>query len=159
AEVKRLRICLGISQEELAERADLHRTYVSDVEAGKRNPSLASIQRLASALGSPLSQVFVAAEEPGAGGSGGDEPMAGRVADILLLEDDPKEIELVLRAFQKAKLANRIQAVTASNQALGFLFNRGIFAKRRVKRMPQVIMLDLELPNDQALGLLRRLKS
>ncbi len=46
AEVKRRRIQLGISQEKLAERANLHRTYVSDVEAGKRNPSLASIQRL-----------------------------------------------------------------------------------------------------------------
>src|SRR5947209_19520268 len=63
AEVKRRRNKLGISQEELAERANLHRTYVSDVEAGKRNPSLASIQRLAMGLGASVSSVFGAAEE------------------------------------------------------------------------------------------------
>lgn len=50
---------LGISQEELAERAGLHRTYVSDVERGARNVSLESIQRLAEALEVSLSVLFL----------------------------------------------------------------------------------------------------
>jgi transcriptional regulator with XRE-family HTH domain len=48
--VKVLRSNLGISQETLAERADLHRTYISDVERGSRNISLLNIERLARAL-------------------------------------------------------------------------------------------------------------
>jgi transcriptional regulator with XRE-family HTH domain len=44
------RSALGISQEELAERAGLHRTYVSDLERGARNPSIISIEKIAQAL-------------------------------------------------------------------------------------------------------------
>lgn len=51
ANVRRLRIAAGLSQEALAERADLHRTYVSSVERAERNVSLENIFRLAEALG------------------------------------------------------------------------------------------------------------
>src|SRR5215467_2147224 len=86
AEVKRRRVRLGISQEKLAERANLHRTYVSDVEAGKRNPSLASIQRLTLALGASLGAIFASVED-------GTKPPrqtdgAPKVGDILLVEDN-----------------------------------------------------------------------
>ena len=54
---------LGISQEELAGRAGLHRTYISDVERGARNVSLESINRLAMALEVPLSVLFLRIEE------------------------------------------------------------------------------------------------
>jgi transcriptional regulator with XRE-family HTH domain len=50
AAIKAERSALGISQEELAYRAGLHRTYVSDLERGARNPSLASVEKLARAL-------------------------------------------------------------------------------------------------------------
>jgi len=53
---------LGISQEELAERSDLHRTYVSDVERGSRNVSLENIARLALALELPIAELFSLAE-------------------------------------------------------------------------------------------------
>jgi transcriptional regulator with XRE-family HTH domain len=49
---------LGISQEELADRAGLHRTYVSDIERGERNPSLVNIEKLAHALALSLSALF-----------------------------------------------------------------------------------------------------
>src|SRR6267378_7108845 len=88
AEVKRRRIQLGISQEKLAERANLHRTYVSDVEAGKRNPSLASIQRLTLALGASLGAIFASVED----GKRADGDGAPKLGDILLVEDNAKDI-------------------------------------------------------------------
>jgi len=48
--VKRLRLAMGLSQEEFAHRADVHRTYVSDIELGKRNPTIEIVEQLASAL-------------------------------------------------------------------------------------------------------------
>src|SRR5579864_1840214 len=58
AAVRQRRSRFGISQEELAGRAGLHRTYISDVERGARNVSLESIQRLADALDVPMSVLF-----------------------------------------------------------------------------------------------------
>jgi transcriptional regulator with XRE-family HTH domain len=56
--VKGLRIQLGISQEKLAERTNLHRTYISDIECGSRNVSLENIDRLARALEVSVSHLF-----------------------------------------------------------------------------------------------------
>lgn len=58
ATVRTTRIQKGMSQETLAERAELHRTYISDVERGKRNLSLLSISKLASALGISICALF-----------------------------------------------------------------------------------------------------
>ena len=58
AAIRKRRKELGLSQEELAERADLHRTYVSDVERGSRNVSLENIERLARALELSVSALF-----------------------------------------------------------------------------------------------------
>lgn len=49
--VRRLRLERGWSQEDYADRADIHRTYVSDIERGRRNPSLTLIEKLASPFG------------------------------------------------------------------------------------------------------------
>lgn len=56
--VRTLRLEAGISQEKLAELSDLHRTYISGVERGERNPSLTSISRIAKALKVSLSKVM-----------------------------------------------------------------------------------------------------
>lgn len=56
--VRKLRKNQGISQEELAERCGLHRTYISDVELGKRNVSLENIERIASSLNISLIDLF-----------------------------------------------------------------------------------------------------
>jgi DNA-binding XRE family transcriptional regulator len=64
--VKEQRCSLGLSQEELGNRAGLHRTYVSDVERGTRNISLESIDRLARALGLSVSALFARAEDEAA---------------------------------------------------------------------------------------------
>jgi transcriptional regulator with XRE-family HTH domain len=60
--VKFRREALGLTQEELADRAGVHRTYLSDVERGTRNLSLVNIDRLAAALRVPLSELFAAVE-------------------------------------------------------------------------------------------------
>src|ERR1041384_2163111 len=90
AEIKRRRIQLGISQEKLAERASLHRTYVSDVEAGKRNPSLASIQRLTLALGASLGAIFASVEDGAKAGHETGGRHGPKLGDILLVEDNSK---------------------------------------------------------------------
>ena len=56
--VRKLRMEQKLSQEELAERCDLHRTYISDIELGKRNVSLENIERIATALDRSLSDFF-----------------------------------------------------------------------------------------------------
>ncbi|MCI0486379.1 MAG: helix-turn-helix domain-containing protein [Blastocatellia bacterium] len=60
--IRELRKAAGLSQEKLAELAELHRTYVSGVERGERNPSLISIARIARALGVSLSDVMEGVE-------------------------------------------------------------------------------------------------
>lgn len=56
--VRKVRLEQGISQEELADRCGLHRTYISDVELGKRNISLENIERIAISLNRTLSDFF-----------------------------------------------------------------------------------------------------
>lgn len=55
---------LGLTQEDLAEKAGIHRTHLSDVERGTRNLSLINIERLAAALAVTMSQLFAAVERP-----------------------------------------------------------------------------------------------
>ena len=57
--VRKIRRDQGISQEELAERCGLHRTYISDVELGKRNVSLENIERIATSLNKTLVELFL----------------------------------------------------------------------------------------------------
>jgi transcriptional regulator with XRE-family HTH domain len=56
--VRDRREALGLTQEEFADRAGIHRTYVSDIERGSRNPSLVNIERIAEALELTLSELF-----------------------------------------------------------------------------------------------------
>lgn len=62
AAVRRYRHRLGLSQEELAWRADMHRTYLADVERGMRNLSLSSIARIVNAIGVSLTEFFIMME-------------------------------------------------------------------------------------------------
>lgn len=64
--VRRMRLLNGISQETFADLCDLHRTYVSDIELGKRNVSLENIDRIANALGISTSELFKEVEKENA---------------------------------------------------------------------------------------------
>jgi two-component system, response regulator len=145
--IKRKRAALGISQEELAARAGLHRTYVSDVERGARNPSLESVEKLARALEVSLSMLLQ---------KEGDNQT---LVEILLVEDEPDDIELTMRAFERARLTNPIHVARDGVEALEFLFAQGRYAAREDHPVPKVVLLDLNLPKKSGLEVLRRIKA
>ena len=150
--IRRQRIDLRISQEELADRAGLHRTYISDVERGTRNLSLESIGRLAKALKLSVSALFSRA---GTGtGTGPDQ-----LIEILLIEDNPHDAELTVRAFRKARMTNTVHVVPDGADALDFLFATGAHARRVHSALPGVILLDLNLPKVNGLEVLQRIKA
>ncbi|HKI57985.1 MAG TPA: response regulator [Trueperaceae bacterium] len=77
---------------------------------------------------------------------------------ILLIEDNPDDIELTLRAFQRAKLANDIEVVQDGEEALDYLFARGPFEGRDPGLDPHLVLLDLKLPKIDGLEVLRQLR-
>jgi two-component system response regulator len=84
--------------------------------------------------------------------------ITGKAGNILLVEDNSKDVELTLAAFEEAKLANPLHVVRDGAQALDYLFCRGAYLKRRMADQPQVVLLDLNLPKIHGLEVLRRLK-
>jgi transcriptional regulator with XRE-family HTH domain len=155
AAVRARRHELGITQEELAWRADLHRTYVADVERGARNVTLWTIANLAKALhvtagnllshGATLSGMALR----NSAGSAPDE-----VREILLVDHS----STMARAFDRAKLANPIKIVRDGETGLDYLFGTGRYAKRKPAR-PQLILLVLELPRMSAREFLLRVRN
>lgn len=154
AAVRAYRQQLGLSQEALAERADLHRTYVTDVERGSRNISLESISRLARALNLSISSLFCPPRSERAASATVPENV-----DILLVEDDEKDVDLALEAFRAARLFNPVEVVRDGAAALDFLFCRGTYAYRRKAPLPLVALLDLQLPKLHGLEVLRHIRS
>ena len=159
AAIRAHRLRLGMSQEALAERAELHRTYVTDVERGARNLSLESISRLARALDVSIESLFSPATQAGASrlrpAARGTPPQA---IEILLVEDDPKDVELTLEAFKKAKFANRVEVARDGTAALERLVQRGSGARAQKASAIQVVLLDLYLPKVDGLEVLRLLR-
>lgn len=79
--------------------------------------------------------------------------------EVLLVEDNPHDLDLALRALRKHRIANSIHVVTDGEAALDFLFARGQYAGRSVNHQPRVVFLDLKLPKVDGLDVLRQLKS
>jgi CheY-like chemotaxis protein len=152
--VKFWRNRLGISQEALAERSNMHRTYICDVERGARNVSLETIDRLAQALEITTFTLFfnfrkLSSDMPG-------RLATDEMADILIVEDDADEAECALRALKSASLANRIEWVRDGQAALDFLFGNGALQGHRA--LPHLILLDLYLPRVDGLEVLRHIR-
>jgi CheY-like chemotaxis protein len=157
--VRMYRKRLGITQEVLAERADLHRTYISDVERGARNLSLESIDKLAHALEVSVATLFeqrnVGIGADGAALNGGSRSFV----EILMVEDNPADVELTLSAFEQARFTNKVHVARDGVEALDFLNARGQFTSRNADQVPDMILLDLNLPRMNGVEVLRRLKS
>ena len=79
--------------------------------------------------------------------------------EILLVEDNPNDVELTLRALQKQNLAAKVFVVKDGAEALEFVFATGPFTKRKSAKLPKVILLDLKLPKVDGIEVLRRVKS
>jgi two-component system response regulator len=77
--------------------------------------------------------------------------------EILLVEDNPFDVELALRAFRKSKIANRIEVARDGEEALAYLFRTGEHANRP-DRTPRMMLLDLKLPKIDGLEVLRRVR-
>jgi two-component system response regulator len=78
--------------------------------------------------------------------------------DIQLVEDNPRDAELTIRALKKHNLANLLFTVEDGAEALDFIFGRGKYAARDGGQPPKVVLLDLKLPTVSGLEVLRVLK-
>ncbi|MBI5919786.1 MAG: response regulator [Nitrosomonadales bacterium] len=79
--------------------------------------------------------------------------------EILLVEDNPTDAELAIRALKKSKLANNLVWVKDGAEALDFVFAGGDYSDRQVVNGPKVILLDLRLPKVDGMEVLRRIKA
>jgi CheY-like chemotaxis protein len=77
---------------------------------------------------------------------------------ILLVEDDPKDVELTLAALDEYHLANEVVIVADGEQALDYLYYRGKYAQRD-RENPAVLLLDLKMPKVDGLEVLKQIKS
>lgn len=78
---------------------------------------------------------------------------------ILLVEDNPNDVELTLRAFEKSNINKEIVVARDGEQAIQYLFSTGPHAGRDPNDMPEVVLLDMKLPKIDGLGVLRRMRA
>jgi two-component system response regulator len=79
--------------------------------------------------------------------------------EILLVEDDPDDLDMTLRALRKSGMANKIHVARDGVEALEFIFCEGAHAQRRIDNLPKVVLLDLKLPRVDGFEVLRRMKA
>lgn len=78
---------------------------------------------------------------------------------ILIVEDNPDDEALTLRALKKNNIGNRLVVVRDGAEALDFLFCTGMYSDRNPRDMPQTILLDLKLPKIDGLEVLKRIRA
>src|SRR3954469_23730241 len=85
--------------------------------------------------------------------------MTGTQLNILLVEDEPNDVFLIDRAFQKCGFQHRLHTVNDGEQAVAYLGGAGEFADRRQHPVPSLMLLDLKLPRRTGLEVLAWLRS
>src|SRR6185437_11683956 len=85
--------------------------------------------------------------------------MFSEAAKILLVEDDPQDVELTLRAFRSENPQMRVDVVRDGEEALDYLFHRGPYQHRSAEHPPHLVILDLKLPKIGGLQVLQELKA
>ncbi len=78
---------------------------------------------------------------------------------ILLVEDNPDDVELTLRSLRQHNVQNEVVVVRDGAEALDYLFTTGAYASRDPGTVPTVILLDLKLPKNDGLEVLRRIRA
>jgi two-component system response regulator len=79
--------------------------------------------------------------------------------EVLLVEDNPHDAEMTIRALKKINLANKLIHLKDGAEALDFIFAKGIFADRKIENRPKVILLDIKMPKVDGIEVLRQIKS
>jgi len=79
--------------------------------------------------------------------------------EILLVEDNPHDAEMAIRALKKNNLANNVLHITDGVEALDFIFARGAYSARRIESGPKIVLLDLKLPKVNGLEVVKAVKS
>jgi transcriptional regulator with XRE-family HTH domain len=155
--IRKCRHDLGITQEELAWRADMHRTYLADVERGARNVTLRTVANLAKALHVSIENLF-AHDAKAHGAPLQAEQAPADVRDILLVEHNASDAAATVRALKRAGLSFQPRVVRDGKAGLEYLFGTGRYSKARPAR-PQLILLNPKLPGMQGPEFLQRIRS
>ncbi len=79
--------------------------------------------------------------------------------EILLVEDNPHDVEMTLRALKRHNITNEVHVVRDGAEALNYLFADEIYANRDISQSPKLVLLDLKLPKVDGLEVLRQVKS
>jgi len=90
--------------------------------------------------------------------SEGGELLTNEV-EILLVEDNPNDVKLTIRALKKNNFSNKIHVVIDGEEALNFIFARNKYSDRSINDVPKVILLDLKLPKVDGLEVLKEIKN
>ena len=143
--VRLWRARMGITQEELAWRASMHRSYVADIERGGRNITVRSLIALAKALQIPVDRLL------------SNAPCSDELGEILMVEDNAADAELAMRSFRRAGVANQVRVARDGEEAVKILFG-GRDDQSSMDALPQLILLDLKLPTLSGIEVLRRIK-
>lgn len=85
--------------------------------------------------------------------------MTSNDVEILLVEDNPNDVKLTLRAFKQHNLSNQITVVRDGEEALEFLFCTGAYSHRNIENGRKIVLLDLNLPKVDGLEVLRQVKA
>lgn len=152
------RLHFGYSQEELAGRANLHRTYIADIERGARNLSLQSLEKLADALGIPIPALF---SKPATAfqnaGNNALRPPAELPLEIILIEDALPATRAIVRALRQANLSNPVRILRSGPETVTYFFGKP-GNKPPLPLPPLAILLPHKLSRLNSADLLKRLK-
>jgi len=85
--------------------------------------------------------------------------MANSEKTVLLVEDNDDDVELTLRAFEKSDLKSKVEVTKDGKQALDYLFAKGDYSARNVTDVPNLILLDINLPKLSGLDVLKEIRS
>lgn len=85
--------------------------------------------------------------------------MTENMIEILLVEDNPNDVELTLHALKSQRVSNHIYVVRDGAEALEYIFCEGEYKERKIENSPQLILLDLKLPKLSGLEVLERIRA
>jgi len=132
----------------------MHRTYLADIERGGRNVTLRTLGALAKALKVSIPTLLAGPKSSGEGVATEERTTGpGPIGEIMLVDANARDVELTLRVFGEAGVGNPIRVCRDGESAVAHLF------ERRKSALPQLILLDLNLPKVSGLEVLRRLRA